>query len=134
MNAHRPPLATPIRVALMCENQIVCKTLGSRLAADVTLAVVGLYDCVIDRVPEVLAQNPRVVILVVSRITHFNLLIGQTLHQNRPELRVILLPSYLDSPEDKQRALAGGADVVMEKSIDTPALLEQIHTLLSHPV
>ena len=121
--------ATPVRVALMCENPIVCKTLGPRLAAVATLAVVGLFDCVIDRVAEVLAQDPDVVILGVSRVTHFNLLIGQALRQGRPALRVVILSSYLDSPEDRQYALVSGADVVIEKSIDTPALIEQIHAL-----
>lgn len=124
------PLAVaPIRVTLMCENSLVCKTLGPRLAADPTLAVAGLYDCVIDRVPEALAQKPNVVILGVSRITHFNLLICQALRQECAALHLVVLPSYLASPEDQQRALAAGVDVVIEKSIDTPALLEQIHAL-----
>ena len=134
MDGQTPTAVAPIRVALMCENQIVCKTLGPRLAAVATLSVVGLYDCLIDRVPEVLAHDPDVVILGVSRITHFNLLIGQTLRQGRSAPRIVILPSYLDSPEDKQRALDGGADAVIEKSIDTPALIEQVHALCGYAV
>ena len=135
MNDGQTPSAdAPIRVTLMCENPIVCKTLGPRLAADPTLAVAGLHDCVIDRVPDALAQNPNVVILVVSRITPFNLLICQALRQECPALHVVILPSYLDSPDVKQHALVSGADVVIEKSIDTPALLEQIHALANHAV
>jgi CheY-like chemotaxis protein len=42
-----------------------------------------------------------------------------------------MLPSYLDTPEDVPQARAAGADVVLEKSIDTPTLVEQIHILLS---
>lgn len=131
MNGHSLQLATPIRVALMCENQLVCQTLGPRLGADRSLGVVGLYDCTIERVPEVLSQGPQVVILAVSRITHFNMLVCQALRQSQAGLRLVILPSYLDTPEDVQHALAGGADVVVEKSIDTPALVDRIHTLMS---
>jgi DNA-binding NarL/FixJ family response regulator len=114
----------------MCENPIVYKTLGPRLSADRSLQVVGWHDCLIELVPEVLAQQPHVVILGISRITHFNMLICQALRQTAPEVRIIILPSYVDTPEDSQDALDCGADIVIEKSIDTPALVEHIHTLV----
>jgi DNA-binding NarL/FixJ family response regulator len=131
MNGHVPPAATPIRIALMCENPIVYQTLGSRLSADRSLAVVGSHGCTIDDVPTALAHHPHVVILGISRITHFNKIIVQALRQAAPTVRIIMLPSYLDTPDDVPQACAAGADVVLEKSIDTPTLVEHIHTLLS---
>lgn len=123
--------AAPIRIALMCENPIVYQTLGPRLSADRSLDVVGSHDCTIDMVPAALTRQPHVVILGISRITHFNKIIVQALRQSAPAVRIIMLPSYLDTPEDIPQARAAGADVVLEKSIDTPTLVEQIHLLLS---
>jgi DNA-binding NarL/FixJ family response regulator len=120
-----------IRIALMCENPIVYQTLGPRLSADRSLHVVGSHACTIDDVPVALAQNPHVVILGISRITHFNKIIVQTLRQAAPGVRIIMLPSYIDTPEDVAQARAAGANVVLEKSIDTPTLVEHIHSLVS---
>ena len=115
----------------MCENPIVYKTLGPRLGADRTLEVVSSHDCTIDEAPAALAHRPHVVILGISRITHFNLIIVQALRQTAPQVRIIMLPSYVDAPDDVSQACAAGADVVLEKSIDTPALVDHIHTLVS---
>ena len=130
MNTPSSQTVSPIRISLMCESPIVYKTLGPRLSADRSLQVVGGHDCVIELVPEVLALQPHVVILGISRITHFNLLICKALRQTAPEVRLVILPSYVDTPEDTQEAFDCGADVVIEKSIDTPALVERIHTLV----
>jgi two-component system response regulator DevR len=130
MNEPSSQTVSPIRISLMCESPIVYKTLGPRLSADRSLQVVGWHDCLIELVPEVLALQPHVVILGISRITHFNMLICKVLRQTEPGVRIVILPSYLDTPEDKQNALDCGADVVIEKSIDTPALVEHIHTLV----
>ncbi len=130
MSEQKPNFAGLIRIALLCENPMVYQTLESRLSADRSLTVVGSYDCTIERVPEVLARQPHVVIMGISRITHFNMLICQALRQTSPKVRIVVLPSYFDTPEDKQRAHACGADVVWEKSIDTPALMERIHALV----
>ena len=130
MNTPSSPTVSPIRISLMCESPIVYKTLGPRLSADRSLQVVGGHDCVIELVPEVLALQPHVVILGISRITHFNMLICKALRQTAPEVRLVILPSYVDTPEDTQEAFDCGADVVIEKSIDTPALVERIHTLV----
>ncbi len=134
---NEPSLAAPlpIRISLMGESPIVYKTLGPRLSADRSFEVVGSYDCVIDLVPEAVAPHPHVVILAISRITHFNMLICKALRQAAPDVRIVILPSYLDTPEDRQEALKCGADVVIEKSIDTPALMDHIHALVgqTHP-
>ena len=130
MNESSSQTVSPIRISLMCESPIVYKTLGPRLSADRSLQVVGWHDCLIELVPEVLALQPHVVILGISRITHFNMLICKVLRQTEPGVRIVILPSYLDTPEDTQNALDCGADVVIEKSIDTPALVEHIHTLV----
>jgi len=130
MNVSSPQTVSPIRISLMCESPIVYKTLGPRLSADRSLQVVGWHDCLIELVPEVLALQPHVVILGISRITHFNMLICKVLRQTAPEVRIVILPSYVNTPEDSQDALDSGADVVIEKSIDTPALVEHIHTLV----
>jgi DNA-binding NarL/FixJ family response regulator len=42
-----------------------------------------------------------------------------------------MLPSYLDSPDDVSQAQLAGADIVLEKSIDTPTLVEHVHTLIN---
>ena len=131
MNVSSPQTVSPIRISLMCESPIVYKTLGPRLSADRSLQVVGWHDCLIELVPEVLALQPHVVILGISRITHFNMLICKALRQTAPEVRLVILPSYVDTPEDTQEAFDCGADVVIEKSIDTPALVEHIHTLFA---
>jgi DNA-binding NarL/FixJ family response regulator len=131
MNAQVPPAAESIRISLMCENPIVHQTLGPRLSADRSLQVVGLHDCTIDAVPVALALQPQVVILGISRITHFNKIIVQSLRQTAPHVRIIMLPSYVDTPEDVAQARAAGADVVLEKSIDTPTLVEHIHSLVN---
>ncbi|HTP08139.1 MAG TPA: hypothetical protein VMP08_07810 [Anaerolineae bacterium] len=125
------PTAELIRISLMCENPIVHQTLGPRLSADRSLNVVGLHDCTIDDVPIALARHPHVVILGISRITHFNKIIVQSLRQTAPQVRIIMLPSYVDTPEDVSQACAAGADVVLEKSIDTPTLVEHIHNLVN---
>jgi DNA-binding NarL/FixJ family response regulator len=130
MNGH-VPTAAPIRISLMCENPIVYQALGSLLSADRSLSVVGSYDCTMDAVSVTLAQNPHVVILGISRITHFNKIIVQALRQTAPKVRIIMLPSYVDTPDDATQARTAGADVVLEKSIDTPTLVEHIHTLVS---
>ncbi|HSD85677.1 MAG TPA: hypothetical protein VLG46_17575 [Anaerolineae bacterium] len=129
-----PAVITPIRIALMCENPIVYQTLGPRLSADPSLNVVGSYDCTIDHIPVVLAHDPHVIIMGISRITHFNKIIVQALRQAAPAVRIIMLPSYLDTPDDVPQARAAGADIVLEKSIDTPTLVEHIHILLSQAV
>ncbi len=131
MNGHVPLAAESIRISLMCENPIVYQTLGPRLSADRTLSVVGSHDCTIDSIPLALEQHPHVIILGISRITHFNKLVVQALRQAAPKVRIIMLPSYVDTPEDTAQACAAGADVVLEKSIDTPTLVEHIHSLVS---
>jgi DNA-binding NarL/FixJ family response regulator len=120
-----------IRISLMCENPIVYQTLGPRLSADHSLAVVGSHDCTIDEVPAALTHQPHIVILGINRITHFNKLIAQGLRQTAPSVRIIMLPSYLDAPDDVSQACAAGADIVLEKSIDTPTLVEHIHRLVT---
>jgi DNA-binding NarL/FixJ family response regulator len=125
------PATESIRISLMCENPIVYQTLGSRLSADRSLSVVGSHDCTMDAVSVALAQNPQVVILGISRITHFNKIIVQSLRQTAPQVRIIMLPSYVDTPDDAAQARAAGADVVLEKSIDTPTLVEHIHGLVN---
>jgi DNA-binding NarL/FixJ family response regulator len=132
MNGQEP--AESIRIALMCENPIVYQTLGPRLSADRSLDVVGSHACTIDDVPAALAQTPHIVILGISRITHFNMIIVQALRQAAPAARIIMLPSYIDTPEDAAQARAAGADVVLEKSIDTPTLVEHIHQLVNQTV
>jgi DNA-binding NarL/FixJ family response regulator len=131
MNGQVPPATESIRIVLMCENPIVYQTLGSRLSADRSLDVVGSHACTIDDVPVALGHHPHVVILGISRITHFNNIIVQTLRQTAPHVRIIMLPSYVDTPEDAAQARAAGADVVLEKSIDTPTLVEHIHSLVN---
>ena len=125
------PVAAAIRISLMCESPIVYQTLGPRLSADRSLNVVSSHDCTIDEVPTALAHHPHVVILGISRITHFNKIIVQVLRQTTPNVRIIMLPSYLDTPDDVLQARAAGADVVLEKSIDTPILVEHIHRLVN---
>ena len=131
MNGHQPSTAESIRISLMCENPIVYQTLGPRLSADRSLSVVGWHDCTIDTVPLALAQTPHVVILGISRITLFNKIVVQALRQAAPQVRIIMLPSYVDSPDDATQARAAGADLVLEKSIDTPTLVEHIHSLVN---
>jgi DNA-binding NarL/FixJ family response regulator len=130
MNGQVPP-AESIRISLMCENPIMHQTLGPRLSADRSLDVVGTHTCTIDDVPIALAQTPHIVILGISRITHFNMIIVQALRQTAPQVRIIMLPSYVDTPEDASQARAAGADIVLEKSIDTPTLVEHIHSLVN---
>ena len=131
MNGHVPAAAELIRISLMCENPIVYQTLGTRLSADRSLSVVGWHDCTIEAVPQALAQTPHVVILGISRITLFNKIVVQALRQAAPKVRIIMLPSYVDTPDDAAQARAAGADVVLEKSINTPTLVEHIHSLVS---
>ena len=131
MNGHVPSAAELVRISLMCENPIVYQTLGSRLGADRTLEVVSSHDCTIDEVPAALAHRPHVVILGISRITHFNMIVVQALRQTAPQVRIIMLPSYVDAPDDVSQARTAGADVVLEKSIDTPILVGHIHSLVS---
>lgn len=126
-----PATGTSIRVVLMCENPIVYKSLGPRLSADRSFEVAGTYDCTIEQVPAVMLQQPQVVILGISRVTHFNKIIAQALRQAAPHMVIVMLPSYLDTPDDASQACTAGADIVLEKSIDTPTLVEQIHSLLS---
>ena len=134
MSGRVSPVAAAIRISLMCESPIVYQTLGPRLSADRSLNVVSSHDCTIDEVPTALAYHPHVVILGISRITHFNKIIVQALRQTTPNVRIIMLPSYVDTPEEVPQACAAGVDVVLEKSIDTPTLVEHIHILLSQAV
>ncbi len=131
MNGHVAPGAASIRISLMCESPIVYQTLGPRLSADRSLDVVSSHDCTIDAVPAALARDPHVVILGISRITHFNKIIVQALRQTAPDVRIIMLPSYMDTPDDALQAHAAGADVVLEKSIDTPSLVDLIQRLVN---
>ena len=130
MNGHVSPTAS-IRISLMCENPILYQTLGPRLGADHLLAVVSSHNCTIEEVPAALAQTPHVVILGINRITHFNKLVVQVLRQTAPAVGIIMLPSFLDAPDDVSQACVAGADVVLEKSIDTPTLVEHIHNLVN---
>ncbi len=129
MNPRADVLSTPIRVVLMCENPVVYRSLGPRLSADRALHVIGTFDCVMDKVAEVAGMNPDVVILGISRITHFNMMIVTAIKQITPDVLVIILPSYVDDTDEVRSARSAGADSVMIKSIDTPALVQQIHTL-----
>jgi DNA-binding NarL/FixJ family response regulator len=131
MNGHVPLTTESIRISLMCENPIVYQTLGPRLSADRSLSVVGWHDCTIDAVPLALAQTPHVVILGISRITLFNKIVAQALRQAAPQVRIIMLPSYVDTPDDATQARTAGADLVLEKSIDTPTLVDHIHSLVN---
>ncbi len=114
----------------MCENPSVYRSLGPRLNVDRSFSVVGTFDCLIDKVPDVIATRPDVVILGVSRITLFNMLVCQALKHVQPDTLVIVLPSYVGDTEEVVSARAAGADAVIVKNIDTPALVEQIHTLI----
>lgn len=123
-----PP--TNIRIVLMCENPAMYRSLGPRLSADRMFDVVGTFDCVLDNVPEVAATGPDVVILGISRITHFNMMVCQAIKPSCPDVSIIVLPSYIDETDEVRAAREAGADSVMLKSIDTPALVQQIHTLV----
>ncbi len=131
MNGYVSPGTASIRISLMCESPIVYQTLGPRLSADRALNVVSSHDCTIDDVPAALAHHPHVVILGISHITHFNKIVVQALRQTAPDVRIIMLPSYLDTPDDVLQARTAGADVVLEKSIDTPTLVEHIQRLVN---
>ncbi len=123
--------AQPIRVALMCENPIVYRSLASRLAAAEAFQVVDAIDCQLDNVPLVLAENPDVVILGISRITHFNLLVCQAIRQADAQTRIIVLPSYEADPVELEKAREAGASAILLKSIDTPKLVDQIRALVN---
>jgi DNA-binding NarL/FixJ family response regulator len=118
MNGHGPSAAELVRISLMCESPIVYQTLGPRLGADRTLDVVSSHDCTIDEVPTALAYHPHVVILGISRITHFNMIIVQALRQTAPQVRIIMLPSYVDTPDDISQAHTAGPMYARKR--DTP--------------
>lgn len=120
----------PIRVALMCENPMVYRSLSSRLAADPEFEVGEATDCQLENVPGVMARDPQVVLLGVARITHFNLLVCQAIRQASPAKPIVVLPSYEADPADEQRARAVGVSAIMLKNIDTPALVDQIRALV----
>jgi DNA-binding NarL/FixJ family response regulator len=122
--------AHPIRVALMCENPAVYRSLSSRLAADPAFEVAEATDCQVDNVATVMARDPQVVILGVSRITHFNMLVCEAIRQANPRKPIVVLPSYEIDPAEEQRARASGVSVIILKSIDTPALVDQIRALV----
>jgi DNA-binding NarL/FixJ family response regulator len=130
MNAHPDVPATTIRIALMCENPAVYRSLGPRLSVDRQFDVVGTFDCTLDYVADVAVTCPDVVILGISRITHFNMMVCQAIKPRCPEAAIIVLPSYVDATDEVRAAREAGADSVMLKSIDTPALVQQIHTLV----
>jgi DNA-binding NarL/FixJ family response regulator len=123
-----PPIN--IRIALMCENPAVYRSLGPHLSADRMFEVVGTFDCVLDNVPELAATGPDIVILGIARITHFNMMVCQAIKPRCPDVSIIVLPSYIDATDEVRAAREAGADSVMLKSIDTPALVQQIHTLV----
>lgn len=123
--------AQPIRVALMCENPSVYHSLSSRLAADPAFEVAEATDCQLDNVPTVMARDPQVVILGVSRITHFNMLVCQAIRQSNPAKPIVVLLSYEIDPTEEQRAREVGVSAIMLKSIDTPALVDQIRALVA---
>ncbi len=127
-----PTAKPPIRIALMCENPLVYRSLSSRLAADPAFEVIEATDCQLENVPFVVAQNPQAVLLGISRISHFNLLVCKALHQANPQVNIILLPSYEPEPIDRQNAEESGASAIMLKSIDTPALVDQLRLLVNH--
>jgi DNA-binding NarL/FixJ family response regulator len=81
-------------------------------------------------VGDVAATDPDVVILGISRITHFNMMVCQAVKPRCPDAAIIVLPSYIDETDEVRAARDAGADSVMLKSIDTPALVQQIHTLV----
>lgn len=126
MNSH------PIRVALMCENPAVYRSLSSRLSADPAFEVAEATDCQVDNVAAVMAHDPQVVILGVSRITHFNMLVCEAIRQANPRKPIVVLPSYEIDPAEEERARAAGVAAIMLKSIDTPALVDQIRALVNH--
>ena len=130
MSPHASAPPSSIRIALICENPVVYRSLGPRLSADPAFAVVGTFACVIDAVPDAAATTPDVVILGISRITHFNMLICQAVKQALPDVLIIVLPSYVGDTDEVRSARAAGANSVILKSIDTPALVDQIHALL----
>jgi DNA-binding NarL/FixJ family response regulator len=124
----------PIRVALMCENPMVYRSLSSRLAADPAFEVSEATDCQLENVPGVMARDPQVVLLGVSHITHFNLLVCQAIRQASPTKPIVVLPSYEADPADEQRAHAVGVSAIILKNIDTPALVDQIRALVDKSV
>ncbi len=119
-----------IRIALMCENPAVYRSLGPRLSVDRRFEVVGTFNCALDYVGDVAATSPDIVILGISRITHFNMMVCQAIKPRCPDAAIIVLPSYIDETDEVRAARDAGADSVMLKSIDTPALVQQIHTLV----
>jgi DNA-binding NarL/FixJ family response regulator len=131
MDSPHTEAAQPIRVALMCENPIVYRSLTSRLAAAEAFHVVEAIDCQLDNVPRIVAENPDVVILGISRITHFNLLVCQAIRQADAQMRIVVLPSYEADPIELQKAHEAGASAILLKSIDTPKLVDQIHALVN---
>lgn len=130
MNARPDVPSTLIRIILMCENPAVYRSLGPRLSVDRQFDVAGMFDCTLDYVGEVAATCPDVIILGISRITHFNMMVCQAIKPQCPDAAIIVLPSYIDQTDEVRAAREAGADSVMLKSIDTPALVQQIHTLV----
>jgi two-component system, NarL family, response regulator DevR len=129
MGSQAPDQSKSIRIALLCENPRVYRSLGPRLEADSAFEVVGTLDCVIERVAEAIATRPDVVILGISHITHFNMLVCRAIRQADPNVRVVVLPSFAYDSTELQMATEAGAATVILKNIDTPALVEQIRAL-----
>ena len=130
MNVRPNASISTIRIAMMCENPAVYRSLGPRLSVDRQFEVVGTFDCTLDYVADVAATCPDVIILGISRITHFNMMVCRAIKPHCPDAAIIVLPSYVDQTDEVRAAREAGADSVMLKSIDTPALVQQIHTLV----
>src|SRR5512143_2973585 len=93
----------PIRVALMCENPMVYRSLSSRLAADPAFEVGEATDCQLVNMLGVMARDPQIVLFGVSHITHFNLIVSQAIRQASPAQQIVVLPSYEADPAAEQR-------------------------------
>ena len=129
MDVLKPAKGRPIRVALMCENPRVYRSLGSRLNADPGFTVVGTFDCLIEKVLDVMETQPDVAILGISHITPFNMLVCEAVRQASDGVRIVILPSFTDDPAEFEMAYDAGASAVILKDINTPALVEQIRAL-----
>jgi two-component system vancomycin resistance associated response regulator VraR len=121
-----------IHILIVEEHEQVRKALTARLHNHNDLCVVRSLGCGAEAIEYAHTYQPEVVLMEIKTSEGMRTL--RALRKALPEGAIIVLTSYLDSREEAE-VLDLGASAYVLKSLNTAALVEQIHnSARAHPL
>ncbi|MBN1956255.1 MAG: response regulator transcription factor [Anaerolineae bacterium] len=114
-----------MRVLIIDEHDAVRQALQDRLAANIDVEVVGCTACWQEGLNLAAEKKPDVILLETKRSDGQGMTALHQLRAQFPAVCILILTSYPE-PEEREKALEGGAAGYLLKDIGSARLLQEI--------